>query len=110
MRGLWRRFGRLPTIGVLCAWFALVAIVALGASPPGALLGSATALLILYCIARPRGGWDVFVIAVAPHAISSLLRSVAGTPRWVAVPLIPVALLIAWHEERESLLSASRAP
>jgi hypothetical protein len=103
MRGLWRRFGRLHAVGVLCVWFALVATVALGASPPDALLAAATALLVLYCIARRRGGWNVFWIAIAPHAISSLLHDIAGTPRWIAALLIPVALLVAWSDEREAV-------
>jgi hypothetical protein len=98
---MWRRFGRLPSVGVLSAVFALIGLAWLAAPARTALLASATTLLVLYCLARPRGGWDAFGSAILPGGVASLLHAVAGTPRWIGALLIPVALVVAWDDDRE---------
>jgi hypothetical protein len=57
--------------------------------------------LIAYCVARPAKGTDIFLISAMPSAVSAIVETVADVSRWwIAVPLIPVALLLIAHEDR----------
>jgi hypothetical protein len=99
---VWLRVGAIPALGVVGSFFGLVLLAALvlEGSTAAWVGGTLFAFLVVYCLARPRGGWDVFATAAAPGAASTLLHDIAGTPRWLGLFLIPVALLLAWGEDR----------
>jgi hypothetical protein len=100
---LWHQFGRLPAVPIVAAMYA-IAITA------GLLFEHAVALPIglgllaafaAYCIATPAKGRDIFLISAAPSAVSGIVEEIAGVSRWwIAVPLIPVALLMIAREDR----------
>lgn len=53
------------------------------------------AVLVVYCVARPNGGFDTFLIAGVPGGTTALLHDLAGMPTWVGLAFIPVALWLA---------------
>lgn len=98
----WRAFGRLPAAPFVAAYFALAILAGLTLRDAAAWIGVAlTAVLVAYCLARPAGGWDVFLAAALPGAVATLVHEVADTPRWLAVVLIPIALLLARSADLE---------
>jgi hypothetical protein len=101
----WWRFGALPAVAVLLSLFAVASLAGLMLDEPTttAVCIGAVAALALYCFARPGGGWAVFSSAAAPGAASTLLHDIVGTPRWVGAFLIPIAVYLAWQEDREGL-------
>ncbi len=78
------------------------------------------AVFAAYCIARPAKGTDIFLISAAPSAVSGVVEGVTGVSRWwIAIPLIPVALLMIAREDRspvhaedegESFVGSSASP
>ena len=93
---LWHGFGRLPAVPIVAAMYGIAITAALlfeiaVALPIG--LGL-LAVLAAYCIARPAKGRDISLISAVPSAVSGIVEQLAGVSRWwIAVPLIPVALL-----------------
>jgi hypothetical protein len=82
---------------VLLAFFlvATLAAVTLDGSARAGVAIALVVLLVAYCVARPNGGVDVFLIAAAPNAIGAILEEVAGTPSWLAIVFVPIALFLA---------------
>jgi hypothetical protein len=107
----WRRFGQLPALAMVSAFFVLTLLATLVLDDPATTaVGLALfAPLVLYCFARRRGGWDVFASAAIPGATATLLHDIVGTPRWIGALLIPVALLFVWHEDRDASSSGGPA-
>ena len=99
----WQRFGRLPAAPVVAAMYALAIAAGLAfddgiAVPVGLCLA---AVFIVYCIARPAKGTDIFLMSAFPSAVSSIVVTVADVSRWwIAVPVIPVTLLLIAREDR----------
>jgi hypothetical protein len=61
---------------------------------------AALVVLILYCTAKRRGGLDVFLSGAIPGGVSGLSHDLFGTPRWLGLVLVPVALLMIASNER----------
>jgi hypothetical protein len=103
----WFAFGRLPALPVLAAFFALAAIGGLLLDTPVAetVLVAVLAAYVLYCLARPTGGWDAFAAASLPGCVSWLVNELFGVPRWLGVVLIPLALWLAWNLDRDAQAS-----
>lgn len=103
---LWARFGQLPAVGVVAVFFAAAVAAALVFVEPAETVGlvALLALLVGYCVARPSGGLDVFLIAAFPSAASAIVADVAGVERWwIGVPLVPVALALLAATERDPM-------
>jgi hypothetical protein len=111
IRDDWRRFGQPPALPVVGSLYALALLAALVLDEPVTMAAGIAllAVLVLYCVARPRGGLDVFAITAAPGAAATLLHDIAGTPRWIGVFLIPVALYFVWAEDRDARRELERA-
>jgi len=90
-----RRLGALPAVVVVGALYALGAACALllDDGVAGTVAIALFAVFVLYCIARPAGGWDVFTWAQLPN-LGVIAHEAIGAPRALAYALIPVALLI----------------
>jgi Zn-dependent protease len=98
----WRRLGRLPALPIVAGFFALAILAGLVLGDASPYVGVALfAMFIVYCVARPAGGMDVFTAAALPGAVATLLHEVAGTPRWLGALLIPFALVMARSADRE---------
>ena len=94
MTDAWRRFGRLPAAPVVGVYFTVALAMALALGDAATWVGvGLTALFVLYCVARPAEGVNVFFIAAAPGALATLAHDIVGTPRWLGVVLVPFALL-----------------
>jgi hypothetical protein len=104
LRRRWQQFGRVPALILVGSFFAvgIVAALLFEESAATAIGIGLFAVLILYCVARPRGGLDVFLIAAFPGAAATLLHDIAGTPRWIGALLIPISLLVIWADDREA--------
>lgn len=103
MTDAWRRFGRLPAAPVVGTFFALLLAARLALGDAVAwITGPLVALLVLYCVARPAGGLNVFLISASPGALATPLHDIAGTPRWLGVLVIPFALLALHGVDEET--------
>lgn len=100
---MWKdRIGGLPALWVLLSFFVVAAIAAI-ALDDSARAGVAIALVVLlvaYCLARPSAGMDVFLIAATPNALGAILEEVAGTPSWLALVFVPLALFLATDTDK----------
>ena len=100
---LWARFGALPAVPMA------IGVVVVGGA--ASLVGGSVvpwlglvvvAVYIAYCIARPRGGWDVFWPFLFPGPTSQIAHDAFGWPRAaVSVPLLALSLVMIWANERD---------
>jgi hypothetical protein len=99
---IWSRAGSTPAFTAVGALFSVWVVVSQALDGDAAEVVGVVcfAVFVAYCVARPRGGFDVFLIACVPGATASLLHDLAHTPRWFGLVLVPLALVLAWHEDR----------
>jgi hypothetical protein len=104
LRTLWTQLGELPALWAVAGFFALALLshLVLSGAADAVAITALTGALILYCVARPSGGVEVFGFAVAPPAVGTLLHDIAGAPRWLGLLLIPVSLLLARGVDADS--------
>ena len=96
----WRRFGQLPAVAVVGAYFAVAVVAAfvLEYAVAVAVVVGVGVVVALYCVARPCDGREVFGAATFPPAIGTLFHELVGTSRWwVLVALMPFSLLLVWN-------------
>lgn len=102
--GLVERLGRLPAVPVaLGFWLAVVTIGALLTRPTESFVGlPVVVVFIAYCFARPAGGWDVFLMTIAPSAIGEIAHDLTGVPdAWVGVPVAALMLMCLAAQDKE---------
>jgi hypothetical protein len=105
----WARVGRVRSLyAVSCLYVALLILGALVRNPSespitAAVLGS----FIVYCFARPRG-LTLFGIAALPGCVTFFVTELLGAPPWVGIALVPVALWLAWDEDKQHQPPARR--
>jgi hypothetical protein len=101
----WRRFGRLPAVPCVLAYYVLVAAASLLLEGDAAIFTvlALFGVLVAYCVARPANGMGIFGLAVSPAAFAAIAETVADIPRWwVSLPMSVLALLLIAQEERDS--------
>jgi hypothetical protein len=96
-----QRLGAVPALPVVAATFVVLAPVVLALdNPVRRIIGCALiAVVALYCLARPRGGWGVFFLAGVPALICTVLDGVFAWPRWTGLCFAPFALALAWYQD-----------
>jgi hypothetical protein len=101
LRERWERLGALPALPVVAGAYAVLFPVTLVLDNPArTTIGVAlVVLLALYCLARPRGGWGVFVLAGVPALTCTVLDFVFALPRWTGLCFCPFALALAWFQD-----------
>jgi hypothetical protein len=94
----WAWLGALPALPLVVGFFVLAgaATLALGPTAATAVGVALVAALLAYCVARPTGGTDLFLVVGAPNAGWQLLHDTFDAPTWVFFALLPIALIGAW--------------
>jgi len=101
VRDAWARLSGLPALPIVAGAYVVLfpVVLALG-NPARRIIGSViVALLALYCLARPRGGWGVFFLAGVPALTCTVLDDVFAFPRWTGLCFVPFAVALAWFED-----------
>jgi hypothetical protein len=104
----WRGFGCSPAVPLVAGYYLLVVMLSLLLSGDAATFAGLALLAVLgaYCVARPSGGLDIFLLAAAPAAVSAVAEEIADIPRWwIGAPMMLIALLLIAQEEREARTS-----
>jgi hypothetical protein len=103
----WRSFGRLPALAVVAVLYALLLLtgVTLGVSVAESVGVGLLSAFLLYCFARPRGGWEVYLLALLPGATAWLLNVLPSAPGWIGLLLVPVSLWMARTEDRREAVT-----
>ena len=101
LRDRWERVGALAALPVVAVTYGLLFPVVLALDNPArrtagcALIGA----LVIHCLARPAGGWRVFVLAGLPAMTGTVLDDILALPRWTGLAFLPFALVLAWFED-----------
>jgi len=84
----------LPSATVVGAGYAVVAACTVSGSTPVAAGAALAAPVVFGVYARMRATrrQDVFLVAMAPFAVTAVLHDLVGAPRWAAWLIVPVAL------------------
>jgi hypothetical protein len=104
VRRAWKRLGATSAVVAVLTLFGLWLVIGLTLDTQAAeTIGViCLAVFVAYCVARPHSGVDVFLIAGIPGGTASMLHDWVHTPRWLGLVLVPLALLLARHEDRAS--------
>ena len=100
---MWLRLGRVPALLAFLALYGVAIPVALLLDDPvDASVGVVLfAVFIVYCVARPDRGLDVFLYAASPGAGGTLLHDVFGISRLWGLLLLLVVLPALRDIDRE---------
>lgn len=99
IRRAWSRFGALPALPFVVLFFVVTGVATLTTDQTTSTVVGVVlvALLLVYCVARPAGGTDLFLYVAAPNAGWQMAKDLFGAPYWVYLALLPIALIGAWN-------------